>query len=166
MSNNQQQPSTCFLIAFVIVQLIFSFFHLPQYTYIYTHIHTYIYAALAYQRCLSICVPRICVHKGCRHVVRGMIDRCIAHHRVSTVHFSDYSQCTQWVYSYVYALLLLLLLFESQETHKYAQSKEKKKTSEEKSSNPIVIFFSSTVTNHGLESRRIGYFFLPTGYEN
>lgn len=24
----------------------------------------------------------MCVHKGCRHVVRGMIDRCIAHHRV------------------------------------------------------------------------------------
>lgn len=49
-NNNQQQPSTCFLITFVIVQLIFSFFHLPQYTYT--------------QICMYVCV---CIYTRMRH---------------------------------------------------------------------------------------------------
>lgn len=114
----------------------------------------------------------LCVHKGCRHVVREMIDRCIAHHRRSTVHFSDYSQCAQWVYSSMRVLLLALALslnLKRLTNMCVRRKKEQKKKKKVKQSAIVILHYGhKSLLLLMIDARERGseLAILPTGYEN
>lgn len=112
-----------FLIAFALLSS--SYFHschLLQWKEIY--ICEYMCGTRILEMSIYWCSSNRCVHKGCRHVVREMIDRCVAHHRMSTVHFSDYNFCAQWLCSSFFLLCsfaytLLLVVWISRDSQIY-----------------------------------------------